>query len=65
MKSLSKREVKSLSAGIEKFDLEGSIHDYTFLPDELCSDLRLKGSEFSQPVAPSNSGMAPSSPSEG
>jgi len=35
MKSLSKREVKSLSAGIEKFDLESSIHDCTFLPDEL------------------------------
>jgi len=35
MKSLSKREVKSLSAKIERFDLEGSIHDCTFLPDEL------------------------------
>jgi hypothetical protein len=35
MKSLSKREVKSLNAGIQKFDLEGSIHDWTFLPDEL------------------------------
>jgi hypothetical protein len=35
MKSLSKREVKSLDAGIEKFDLEGSIHDWTLLADEL------------------------------
>jgi hypothetical protein len=28
------------------------------------SDLRLKGSELSQPMAPSKSGMAPSSPSK-
>jgi hypothetical protein len=35
MKSLSKREVKSLNAWIQEFDLESSIHDCTFLPDEL------------------------------
>jgi hypothetical protein len=35
MKSLSKREVKSLNAGIQEFDLESSIHDCTFLPDVL------------------------------
>ena len=35
MKSLSKREVKGLNAGIEEFNLEGSIYDWTFLADEL------------------------------
>jgi hypothetical protein len=32
---LAKREVKGLDAGIEEFDFEGAVHDWTFLPDEL------------------------------
>ncbi len=35
MKSLTKREVKSVNTRIEEFDLEGSVYDRTFLPDEL------------------------------
>ncbi|MGD0966137.1 MAG: hypothetical protein ABSA57_19840 [Candidatus Acidiferrales bacterium] len=42
MKCLSNREVKSLNARIEKFDLEGSIRDWTVLPDELI-EVRLMG----------------------
>jgi hypothetical protein len=34
-KSLTKREVEGLNARIEEFDLEGSVYDWTFLPDEL------------------------------
>src|SRR5271169_1290083 len=33
--SLTKGEVKGANARIEKFDLEGSVYDRTFLPDEL------------------------------
>jgi hypothetical protein len=32
---LTKREVKGVNARIEEFDLEGSVYDWTFLPDEL------------------------------
>ena len=32
---LTKREVQGLNAAIEEFDLEGSVYDWTFLPDEL------------------------------
>jgi len=32
---LTKREVKSVNARIEEFDLEGPVYDGTFLPDEL------------------------------
>jgi hypothetical protein len=32
---LTKGEVESLNAGIEEFDLEGSVYDWTFLTDEL------------------------------
>src|ERR1700724_550495 len=34
-KSLTKREIKCLNAKIEELDFEGSIYDWTFLPDEL------------------------------
>ena len=34
-KSLAKREIKCLNARIKEFDLEGSVYDWTFLPDEL------------------------------
>ena len=34
-KSLAKREIKGVDARIEEFDLEGSVYDGTFLPDEL------------------------------
>ncbi len=35
IESLTKCEVKSVNAGIDEFDLEGSVYDWTFLPDEL------------------------------
>ena len=34
-KSLTKREIKCVNAKIEELDFEGSIYDWTFLPDEL------------------------------
>src|SRR5271167_1885611 len=34
-KSLTKREIKCLNAKIEELDFEGSVYDWTFLPDEL------------------------------
>ena len=34
-KSLTKREIKGVDARIEEFDLDGSVYDGTFLPDEL------------------------------
>jgi hypothetical protein len=34
-KSQTKREVKGLNARVKEFDLEGSVYDWTFLPDEL------------------------------
>ena len=35
LESLTKREVKGVNARIEEFDLESSVYDWTFLPDEL------------------------------
>ena len=34
-KSLTKREIECLNAKIEELDFEGSVYDWTFLPDEL------------------------------
>jgi hypothetical protein len=34
-KSLTKREVKGLHARVKELDLERSVYDWTFLPDEL------------------------------
>src|SRR5271166_2059753 len=34
-KSLTKREIKCVNAKIEELDFEGSVYDWTFLPDEL------------------------------
>jgi hypothetical protein len=34
-KSLTKREIKCLNAKIEELDFEGSVYDWTLLPDEL------------------------------
>jgi serine phosphatase RsbU (regulator of sigma subunit) len=34
-KSLTKREIKCLNARIEELDFEGSVYDWTFLPDDL------------------------------
>lgn len=34
-KSLAEREIKGINTKIEEFDFEASIHDWTFLTDEL------------------------------